>query len=261
LNTSGKCVKCGRNQVFDTFTKKCYHAKPNPYVEIHHDKSLPKITTSGVYGFSQNRTGVIELELEYMREERQKKLKRTKFGSQVRPEKLSVKIEIISPSYTRNMTIADIPTSFKRSISFRTLIPANESLKFITHINTEEKAHYLYYSLMRVKYTLVKMQKEGEMDIHLGPSAEDNRPVSAKEVARFSRGIAVKEIDEFEKLYEFDIGKELEPELTNIAEWNEQDELNGNWITTWFKINRIKPANSDRVTLISLRFMLEEETE
>jgi len=207
LNQKGTCVKCGRNQVFDTFTKKCFHAKANPYVEIHHDKSLPKITTSGVYGYSQNRTAIIELELEYMREERQKKLKRTKFGSRVRAEKLSIKVEIIAPSYTRNMTIADIPTSFKRSISFRTTLPANENIKFITHINTEEKAHYLYYSLMRVKYTLVKMQKEGEMDIHLGPDADSNKAVSAKEVARFSRGIAVKEIDEFETLYEFYMGK------------------------------------------------------
>ena len=123
---------------------------------------------------------------------------------------------------------------------------------------TEEKAHYVYYSLMRVKYTLIKMQKEGEMDIYLGPEADSNKAVSAKEVARFSRGIAVKEIDEFEKLYEFEIGKELTPDLTNIAEWNEQDELNGNWITTWYKINPKKPENSDRVTLISFRFMLEE---
>merc|ERR1712194_408499 len=105
------------------------------------------------------------------------------------------------------------------------------------------------------------IQREGELDIFAGPDQTANKPVSAKDVSMFSRGIAVKTIDDFETLYEFEIGKQLTPDLTNIAEWNEQDELNGNWITTWFKINRTKPENSDRVTLISLRFTLQEATD
>lgn len=112
--------------MFDTFSKRCFKAKPNPYIEIHHDKFLPKITTSGIYGFSESRTAIIEMELEYMREERQKRLKKTEQGTPVVPEMLSVKIEAFTPSYSRNYTIADIPTNFKRNLSFRTTLPANE---------------------------------------------------------------------------------------------------------------------------------------
>lgn len=93
------------------------------------------------------------------------------------------------------------------------------------------------------------------MDIFTQPDQESNRPVTSKDVSQYTRGIVVREIDEFETTYEYEIGKELSPELTNIAEWNEQDELNGNWITTWFKINRTKPENQDTVSIMSLRFM------
>jgi len=126
INKRGKCIKCNRHEVFDTFSKRCFKAKPNPYIEIHHDKFLPKITTSGIYGFSESRTAIIEMELEYMREERQKRLKKTEQGTPVVPEMLSVKIEAFTPSYSRNYTIADIPTNSKRNLSFRTTLPANE---------------------------------------------------------------------------------------------------------------------------------------
>jgi hypothetical protein len=258
LDSKGKCIKCNRHEVFDTFTKKCFHAKPNPYIEIHHDKFLPKITTTGIFGFAQNRTAIIEMEMDYMREQRQKRLKRTETGSMVMPELFSVKIEAITNSYTRNYTIADIPTIFQRKISFRTLIPATEKLKLVLHLNTEEKAHYHYYSLMRVKYALIKQQSEGELDTFIKADAESNRPVQMKDVAAYARSIPKRTVDEFEKLHVFSIGKELSPELTNISEWNEIDELNGNWVSTWFKINPKKPEGQDTVSLVSMRFMLEE---
>lgn len=40
--------------------------------------------------------------------------------------------------------------------------------------------------------------------------------------------------------------------LAEIKMWNERDEINGNWVQTWFKVDKKKPKKRNEINLISI---------
>jgi len=56
----------------------------------------------------------------------------------------------------------------------------------------------------------------------------------------------------FDEFVNLELGDDVPEHLAQIKMWNERDEINGNWIQTWFKVEKKRPKNRNYINLVSL---------
>jgi hypothetical protein len=141
----------------------------------------------------------------------------------------------------------NIPLVNRRKFFISTPFPAGKQLKLKINCGTLDVADFQHFALRNFRYSLQKAQKGKKLDLYFKDDRKANSKVDASYLAHKP---TIPDREVFENYQSFKLGTAV-PEEFLYSEFNERDEMNGNWIQTWFKIG-VKPDFQDTTTMINI---------
>merc|ERR1712151_154496 len=109
--------------------------------------------------------------------------------------------------------------------------------------------NFKFYKLRKFMYSLQPIINPENPRVDEKDHRELNKPVQIGN-ASHRKGFAHRRY--FDDFVTLKIGEDVPEHLAEIRTWNERDEINGNWIQTWFKVDKNRPKKVNDITLISL---------
>lgn len=141
----------------------------------------------------------------------------------------------------------NIPLVNRRKFFISLPFPAGKQLKLKINCARLDIADFQHFALRNFRYSIQKAQKGKKLDLHFKDDRKANTKVDASYLADKP---TIPEREVFENYKSFKLGTTVPDEFL-YSESNERDEMNGNWIQTWFKIG-VKPDYQDTTTMINI---------
>lgn len=247
-----KCLPCASNKVYDPFTKRCFTEKQNNFLDIFYNKGSSKVIIQDIFGWKENRTAIFNLRFRLAAKD--------KAGKTINTEPLFIEVRTEAGKLKNSYVFDEIDVNVDRLVMFRSLIPAAQDMKMEVFINGKTEANFEYYKLVSFKYSLVMEQKGGILDKQVMDDLEANRKVTVDDLGH-RKGFKYR--DNFDIGFALKLDQFVPPDVAKIKGINERDDVNGNWIQTWYKVDEWPRDPTDPkkwkpdVTIISFRGRLE----
>jgi hypothetical protein len=229
----GSCRRCRKKEVYDMWSRRCYKRKKNRYMDIHYNRKDQYIQISDLFSVGKDITAVFDFQIHY----KKKKAEPALF-------KLTVMQGGIESDYYYNF----MPRRQKRRFFFRAPSFVGSDLMLKLTIKGQDPKNMKYYKLRNFMYSLQPLVDPLNPRVDTKHDKDSNMPVQIGN-ASHRKGFSPRKW--FDDLITLDIGGSVPEHLAQIKMWNERDEINGNWVQTWFKVGK-KPKNQDAMTLISV---------
>ena len=140
-----------------------------------------------------------------------------------------------------------MPVINRRQFHINTPFPATKQLKIKVNCMTTDPSDFSNFALRNFRYSLQKKQSGGKIDLFYKDDEKANTKVDASYLAHKP---TIPDKSVFINYKTFKLGTSV-PEEFLYSEYNERDEMNGNWIQTWFKIGP-KPEYKDETSMINI---------
>jgi len=257
-----KCKKCKKDQVYDPFTRRCFVKKINQYIDFHTEHKNKLFAVTDIFGTKENHTALFNFDIEW------KKLLAN--GASIGPEVLALNVTSITTSLKwvvdegkkvsqevvkeESTIFSDLPLKATRTIYFRMPLFAGSDIQLIIKPIMKNPLNFQFYKMVNFKYSLQRHQQAKDKRMKFPENKEANKQVKAEHLAH-KKGFP--ERIEFNDSYSLYVGSTLPEKIANISMWNARDEINGNWIQTWYKIG-VKPKYQEDITIINIHGHLSE---
>merc|ERR1711957_952493 len=237
---NNRCRLCKFSEVFDPVSKRCFSQKMNNYIDINYNRAYGDIIVSDIFGLNEkDMTAMINFDIDYA--------KQNEFGEKIKVNPAVFKITAIDGENEFNYNFSNMPLTNRRNFMINTPFPKGKQLKIKVNVMTEDPSEFANFALRNFRYSLQKKQDGKKLDLFYKDDKVANKKVDASYLAH-KPTIPDKLV--FNLYKSFKLGTSV-PEEFLYSEYNERDEMNGNWIQTWYKIGP-KPEYKDETSMINI---------
>lgn len=231
----GSCIKCGKKYVWDAWSRRCFKRKKNRYMDVHYNSKESYIMISDLFSIGKDVSTIFDFQIHWK--------------GKGKPEPAMFQLTAIQGGIESHYFFNFMPKWKRRRFFFRTPSFVGSDLSLKLTIKGKDPKNFKYYKLRRFMYSLQPMINPEAPRIDEKDHKEMNTPVQIGN-ASHRKGFAPRKY--FDDMVDLKIGEDVPEHLAQIRMWNERDEINGNWIQTWFKVNKTRPKKQSEITLISL---------
>jgi len=226
--------------VFDPVTKRCFGVKINNYIDISYNMQYGDIIVSDIFGIEKDTTAVMNFDIDFAKVD--------EFGDKLKVNPALFNVTVLDGEENQfSYTYTNMPQLHRRKFYVSAPFPGTKQLKVKVNIQTMDVADFRHFILRNFRYSLQKKQNGKKLDMFFNDDVKANKKVDASYI---DHKPTIPDKEAFDNYMTFNIGTTVPDEFL-YSEMNERDEMNGNWIQTWFKIGP-KPEFKDETTMINI---------
>jgi len=231
----GSCIKCAKKHVWDKWSRRCFKRKKNRYMDIHYNSKDLYIMISDLFSVGKDVTGIFDFQIHWK--------------GKGKPEPAMFELTSIQGGVESKYYYNFMPRWKKRRFFFRAPIFVGSDISLKLTIRGSDPKNFKFYKLRKFMYSLQPIINPENPRVDEKDHKELN---GAVQIGNASHRKGFSQRKYFDDFVDLKIGDDVPEHLAEIRMWNERDEINGNWIQTWFKVNKDKPKKVNDITLISL---------